>query len=149
MVKLTPQAYPNHRNSIKSGDVLAFGGNSWGARVIKAWTHGDYSHVGIAWVVGGRVLVLEAREGRGVVASPLSRRLGCDLYPANASWDSRMQARALLALGEPYNLIDALRAGFGIRPNGAGWQCAEYVSAVLGLGACATPAAIVECIAQC
>lgn len=120
MIHLTAQTYPMARAVIRSGDLLAWRGSGLVGRMIRHWTGESWSHVGIAWVIGGRVLVLEAREGRGVVASPLSRRLGCYSLPTGAAWDEPMQARALERLGEPYSYLDALRAGLGLRPSGDG-----------------------------
>lgn len=133
MNHLTAASYPQVRPSIRSGDLLAWRGTGPVGRLIRHWTGESWSHVGIAWVVGGRVLVLEAREGRGVVASPLSRRLGCHHIPTGAEWDDAMQSRALERLGEHYSYMDAIRAGFGLRLAGSGWQCAEYAAYVLGL----------------
>jgi len=130
---ITAATYPQDRASIRSGDLLAWRGTGLIGRLVRHWTGESWSHVGIAWVVGGRVLVLEAREGRGVVASPLSRRLDCYHLPTGSAWDEPMQARALEALGGRYSLLDAIRAGFGRRPVGVGWQCAEYAAHVLGL----------------
>jgi len=133
MMRLTAQTYPQARAGIRSGDLLAWRGTGLIGRLVRHWTGESWSHVGIAWVIGGRVLVLEAREGRGVVASPLSRRLNCYHLPTGVAWDEAMQSRALDSLGGRYNLIDAIRAGVGLRPDGAGWQCAEYAAYVLGL----------------
>lgn len=140
---LNAETYPHIRPTIRSGDLLAWRGNGLAGRIVRHWTGESWSHVGLAWVIGGRVLVLEAREGRGVVAAPLSRRLSCYHLPTGAAWDDAMQSRAIEALGEPYNVLDAIRAGLGLRPRGAGWQCAEYAGYVLGLPG-KTPGDVVE-----
>lgn len=147
MNRLSSTNYPQNRASIRSGDLLAWRGKSLIGRIIRHWTGESWSHVGIAWVIGGRVLVLEAREGRGVVVSPLSRRLDCYHLPTGAVWDEAMQARALDSLGGRYNVLDALRAGLGLRPSGTGWQCAEYAAHVLGMDMAerpVTPGEVVE-----
>lgn len=130
---LNAETYPQARAGIRSGDLLAWRGTGLIGRLVRHWTGESWSHVGIAWVIGGRVLVLEAREGRGVVAAPLSHRLNCYHLPTGVAWDEAMQARALDSLGGRYNVLDALRAGLGMRPDGSGWQCAEYAAYVLGL----------------
>ena len=59
-------SYQEVRSSIKSGDLLF-----WSHRELKSWydlkvqivrmvTRSEYSHVGVAWVTGGRVFALEA-----------------------------------------------------------------------------------------
>ena len=74
--------YQDARVDIQSGDLLAWSGRSAIGRFIRSWTGGTASHVGVAWVVAGRVLVLEAREGRGVTVRPLSRALPAIWGPA-------------------------------------------------------------------
>jgi len=111
---------------------LAWSGQGPVGRIIRAWTGQTYSHVGIAWVVGGRVLVLEAKEGRGVAARPLSKALPVFWVSTGSQWTANAETFALEHLGEPYSYLDALRGGLGLatgRKNG--WQCAEYAAAVL------------------
>ena len=70
--------YSEYRDQIKSGDLLAWshrGFRSWHdfkVQAVRLFTQSEYSHVGIAWVVGGRVFVIEAVEPR-VRIFPLSK----------------------------------------------------------------------------
>lgn len=149
MILLSSDTYPQARAGIRSGDLLAWRGTGLIGRLVRHWTGESWSHVGIAWVISGRVLVLEARDGRGVVAVPLSERLDCYHLPTGAVWDEAMQARALDHLGGRYSVTDAIRAGLGLRPRESGWQCAEYAAHVLGLSGRVkgfTPGLVVEAV---
>ena len=60
--------YANIRQHIKSGDLLAWSHRApWWASLrdckialVRLFTRSEYCHVGIAWVLGGRVFVIEA-----------------------------------------------------------------------------------------
>ncbi|PHX98297.1 MAG: hypothetical protein CK529_13670 [Rhodospirillaceae bacterium] len=58
--------YNAARPSVRSGDLIAQSGGSWldwhGIKInlVRMFTRSTYSHVGVAWVVGGRVFMLEA-----------------------------------------------------------------------------------------
>lgn len=58
--------YEEVRPLIKSGDVIAFSRRGPISRLIETVTDSDYSHVGIAWVISGRILLLEATFAHGV-----------------------------------------------------------------------------------
>ena len=67
--------YHQSRNGILNGDILAFKGTSWISKVIRWWTSSDITHIGFAIWWEGRLFCLEAREGKGVRAYPLSTYL--------------------------------------------------------------------------
>lgn len=85
--------YLEVRESLKTGDVIAFGGTDLFARIIRASSHSAYSHVGMVVRfdqvrdAGGRVFILESVTQKGVVLLPLSAKLltydgtGADWYP--------------------------------------------------------------------
>jgi len=148
--------YADARPHIKSGDVLAWshrGLKSW--RDLKIWfvrlfTRSEYSHVGLAWVVGGRVFVVEAVQPM-VRIYPLSKLLGGGAYwlPTGAKWMPETEQLALECVGDPYSQRQAMQAPFGVPPLDKLWQCAELVGGVLhadgiDLGAVYTPSAIVQ-----
>ncbi len=60
-------AYADVRHKISSGDLLAWSGKGLYGRIIRHWTGETFSHVGIAWVVSGRLFAIEAhiRQGGG------------------------------------------------------------------------------------
>ena len=139
--------YQDARVDIQSGDLLAWSGRSTIGRFIRSWTGSTASHVGVAWVVAGRVLVLEAREGRGVTVRPLSRALPAIWVQRDAPWPEALETLALERLGEPYSYWGALRAGLGLRLCSRGWQCAEYAASILDISLRSpTPAALVEAV---
>jgi len=130
---VTADTYEANRGAIKSGDLIAFQSNSWLGKIVRAWTGSSYSHIGVAWVVSGRVFVLEAMDGIGVRIMPLSNRLPFYVIKSGVKWTKDREKFALSKVGQPYSYLDAIRGGFGLYPSGNGWQCVEYVSQVTGL----------------
>jgi hypothetical protein len=130
--------YTDTREKIQSGDVLAWTHRQWDtltdlqSQAVRIATMSEYSHIGIAWVIAGRVFVLEA-VGSGVRIFPLSRA-GAFYWMPRAIWDDEKEQVALLHVGEPYSKIDAIRSFFGASdPTDGMWFCSEYVCVVLGL----------------
>lgn len=145
--------YATARDSIKSGDLLAFSHVGWGSwyawkiQIVRMMTRSEFSHVALAWVVGGRVFVLEAVIPL-VRIYPLSK-LG-DFYhlPLNKNW-CWAEEFALAHVGTPYSQLKAIRAFFKPVLHDGVTECAEYVSEVLrladvDLGRVATPTAVVR-----
>lgn len=144
--------YANARARIGDGDVLAWRGRSLIGRLIRAWTGETYSHVALAIWMDGRLMAIEAAEGRGVVIRPLSKRLPAFWLHIPNGNGRVVLSRALRRLGETYSYLDALRAGLGFAPRSGGWQCAEFVMAAIEPGAPAfarTPGAVVNYLLTC
>ena len=144
------------REHIRSGDLLAWGHDRWGSwydfkiQLVRMFTRSEYCHVGIAWVIAGRVFVLEAVSA-GVRIFPLSRLLPFYWIPLRAAWESEVEAWALRQLGEPYSQWQAVLGGLGLLKPGEDriWQCAEYAAEVarragVELGKDVTPTAVVR-----
>ena len=147
--------YVEAREQVRSGDLLAWSHARWRSwydfkiQVVRMFTRSEYCHVGIAWVIGGRVFVLEAVSA-GVRIFPLSRLLPFYWLPLRAEWEPEVEAWALRQVGEPYSQWQAVLAGLGLlKPSDDSiWQCAEYAAEVarrsgVELGADATPNAVV------
>lgn len=114
------------------------------------FTRSEYSHVGIAWVVGGRVLVIEAVMPL-VRVFPLSKLLSNGAYwvPMGASWSEETEEYAMQALGDPYSQWEAIVAPFEQPPENKMWECAELVARTMhidgiNLGTVYTPSALVQ-----
>jgi len=144
------------REHIRSGDILAWGHDRWGSfydlkiQLVRMFTRSEYCHVGVAWVIAGRVFVLEAVSA-GVRIFPLSRLLPFYWVPLRAAWEDEVEAWALRQVGEPYSQWQAVLAGLGLLKPGADsiWQCAEYAAEVarragVNLGVDVTPTAVVR-----
>ena len=143
--------YKEHRSKIKSGDLLAWSHEGWRTwrdwkiQMIRIFTRSEYSHVAVAWVVGGRVLVIEAVRPMARIY-PLSK-LG-DFYhlPMNAPWKPETEEATLNFVGTEYSQLAALKAffrgiGYGAR------ECAQLVITVsksdgIDLGERAVPDAV-------
>ena len=129
--------YLDHRDKIESGDLLA-----WSHRGIKSFydfkiwlirlfTQSEYTHVGVAWVVGGRVFVIEAVTPY-VRIVPLSSLLPAYVVNVNAMWNDSAEEFALSLVGKAeYSQLEAIKAYFGLNKNPSMWQCVEFYKAVL------------------
>lgn len=148
--------YEEVRPLIKSGDVLAWSHHGWKTwhdikiQGVRFFTQSEYSHVGLAWVIGGRVLVIEAVMPL-VRIFPLSSLLDQDCYliPSNTPWRYDTETLALSKVGQPYSQLQAMQAFFHLPTEDTNWQCAELVRAVLkndglDVGNVATPTGIVR-----
>ena len=124
--------YMEERPKIKSGDVLAWSSPGFINSLIKGATQSTWTHVGIAWVVGGRVFVLEAFPRNGVRIQPLSKELPFyHLRSDKFKWTKDMEAYALERVGESYSVLEAIRGFFGVTKKDSKWECAEYVQEIL------------------
>lgn len=145
--------YTDVRPLIRSGDMLAFNHGDWNTidgiktQVVHMATRSTYSHVGLAWVVGGRVFVLEAVKP-SIRIFPLSLSGPFYLLNMNAPWTPETEEYALLHIGYPYSELNAMEAFFVSLPEGDVSECAAYVHEVLlrdgiNLGLRATPDAVI------
>lgn len=124
--------YAEVRDSIQSGDLLAWRGESLISRLIRHWTASPWSHVGVAWRFRGRLFVLEAREGRGVTIRAASHALPFHHINTGVKWTDAAEALALAQLGKPYSYSDFVRAGLGLKLNDpTGDICSEYAAFVI------------------
>lgn len=150
--------YEQVRPQIRSGDVLAWSHYEWATwydlqvQAVRIGTQSDYCHVGLAWVAGGRVWVIESVEPV-VRLVPLSNLIGKGFYwlPLNAPMSDVELEFALAKVGNGrYSKLQAVQAQLGVLEVGKDdlWECAELVIAGrrlsgVDLGPKATPAAVV------
>lgn len=146
--------YSDARSSIRSGDLLGFSHGSWRswddikASLTRIFTRSEYSHVGVAWVVAGRVFVLEAVKPK-VRIFPLSQSGDFYLVNLNAPWSLDTEEFSLARVGYDYSEIDAVKGFLNRLESGKVSQCAAYVLEVLkkdgiDLGQRATPDAVIR-----
>lgn len=145
--------YGPARAQIRSGDLIAWTHRAWASwydlqvQAVRVFTRSEYCHVGIAWVVAGRVFVIEAVTPR-VRIFPLSRLLPFWLVTTRAPWRPVAEEFALAQVGQPYSKWQAIKSYFGRPDADQLWQCAELARAILlqdgiDLGEQVTPSAIV------
>lgn len=128
--------YADMRPSIRSGDLIAESGGgfkSWHdikVSIVRMFTRSTYSHVGICWVVGKRVFVIEAVMPKTRIY-PLS--LIGDFYhlPMNATWSSEAEEFALSRIGTDYSQMTAMKAPFIELSDDNCEECAAFVHAIL------------------
>jgi hypothetical protein len=145
--------YDEARSSIKTGDLLAWSHigiksfHDLKVAIVRAATRSEYSHVGMALVMGGRVWVVEAVKPC-VRIFPLSRCGSFYLTPLQATWDVATHELALAHIGDEYSELDAVKAFLGASMKNTLSECAALVlalcdSAGISLGERATPDAVV------
>jgi len=146
--------YLEIRDNIKSGDLLI-----WSHRGIKNWhdfkvwciklfTQSQYTHVGMAWIVGDRVLVLEAVVPE-VRIYPLSRLGNFYYIKQDLNWNNEVESLALSYVGDKYSQLQAIESPYKTPPLDNKWECAELYATIarkmgLELGYVYTPEKIVE-----
>jgi hypothetical protein len=124
--------YTDIRSTIQSGDLFFYSHhNKIGDRIIKWKTKSPFSHVSMALCIADRVFTLESNLKHGVSINPTSLDVPDVLIRMRLKWDTTTESFALSAVGQKYSLIDAIRAGIGLRTNNKGFICSEYVAEIL------------------
>ena len=147
--------YADARDLIASGDVIFQSHRpmrSWydlQIQIVRAFTRSEWSHTGIAWVVAGRVFIIEA-VGSGVRIFPLSRAGDFTWMHRRPGLSAAQEEFALAQVGKRYGKLDALRSFFGASDATDGrWFCSELVCAVLGLPVAEqTPAQVMRYLSE-
>jgi hypothetical protein len=127
--------YREARPAIKSGDLLAWSHRGWRSwydikiQLVRFFTQSEFSHVGVAWVVGGRVLVIEAVVPK-VRIYPLSKLGTFYLIPGFIDWTPETEEDALSFIGTDYSQLEALAAFFNTSVDLQSMQCAKLVSRI-------------------
>lgn len=144
--------YSTVRPTIKSGDVLAFSHRKLRSfydlkiMLVRLFTLSEYSHVGLAIVMGGRVWILEAVTPR-IQLVPLSNLLPCYVVSGTKMTPYEVNA-ALNWVGRAdieYSQFEAIKGYLGVNNrNDGAIQCEELVNLLLGLPCADTPSATVE-----
>lgn len=126
--------YPAARPFLRSGDLLAWGHEAWRTwhdlevQFVRVFTRSEYAHVGVAWCVGKRVLVIEAVVP-AVRIFPLSRLLPCYWLrdEIREQWDNKAELTAMAIVGQRYSKVEAIKSAITKVVPGANekWQCAE------------------------
>jgi hypothetical protein len=107
--------YERLRSSIQSGDLIAFTHRAWRSvydikvQLVRFFTQSEFSHVGIAFVIDGRVFIIESITG-GVRIHSLSDLIPFWHVSTFAPWKPETQAFALSLVGKPYSQLGAIRA---------------------------------------
>jgi len=129
--------YAEARPRIRSGDVILLSYNKWSSwydiqvMAVRLFRMSEYCHVGVAWVIGGRVFILHA-IGAGVSITPLSHELPFYWIQRN-EWTPVAEEFALATVGQAYSKWQVILAGLGLLRGGADndWECGEFANGVL------------------
>jgi hypothetical protein len=129
--------YCDARPLIKSGSLLAWSHRGWGSwydikiQFVRFFTQSEYCHVGVAWVVGERVLVIEAVMPK-VRIYPLSSLGSFYWIPDFMRWDNSVETKALSYVGTDYSQTEAIAAFFEHSLHPDKMQCAKLVATLAG-----------------
>ncbi len=124
--------YNDIRNTLKSGDLVFYSShNGIGDKLIKWWSKSKYSHVGVVWVVAGRVFLLEASAFGGVRLVPLSKRMPDLIVRMNLEWNAAAEQQAMEHMMDKYSFYDALLAGLHKKYKSSNWICTEYAASIV------------------
>ena len=145
--------YEEMRSTIKSGDLLAFSHGDWKTwrgiktEAVRIFTRSTYSHIGIAYVMGGRVMILEAVKPCLRMA-PLSLEGSFYHLPLKQKWNKACEKFAMACLGIKYSEVAAMEAYFHPLEEGTVSECAAYAREVfkrmsIDLGDRSTPDAVI------
>lgn len=123
--------YEEHRNQIKSGDLLIWDKGSGSLisnfliNLVRFFTRSEYGHVGIAWKVNKRLFVIEAVIPH-VRIIPLSSKDVFYHVPMSIEWSEESESFLLSKVGLEYSIIDCINAYIGRTSTDMNkWQCAE------------------------
>lgn len=143
------------RESIKSGDLLIWSKNIRNSKsnfylnLIRFFTRSEYAHVAVAWILEGRLFIVEATE-------PVLRITPVKDYDEfyhlsmDVSFTKESEDWLIDKIGLTYSIMDAIRAYLGKTvKNDRRYQCAElsnefYKFHNIDLGDAFTPTAIVS-----
>lgn len=146
--------YQDIRNDIKSGDLLAFTHRSWKTwydikvQLVRFFTRSEYCHVGVAWVVSGRVFIIEAVMPYARIY-PLSKSGDFYWIEMDATWLAATEELAISHIGSKYSQSGAVMALFRPLDNDQYNECAAYALQIynaegLFIGVKAIPSALVQ-----
>lgn len=129
--------YLEIRDKIKTGDLLAWSeGGPWTSwrnvqlNLIRMGTGSTYNHVGVAYVVGGRVFVVEAVVPE-VRIFPLSRLTPFYWIPVPFEATETTEKHLLNFVGMRYSKWEAIKSAFTTDTNNEKViQCAKLVNAI-------------------
>lgn len=127
--------YSEYRESIKTGDILIWSRRYNGTLkdiapwFIRLFTQSEYNHVGIAYVINDRVMIMEATMPL-IRMVPLSEHLPCYIFHMDGlSAEAENRAFSLIGTGT-YSIMESIKSYFGINKRNNKWQCVEYVKEV-------------------
>lgn len=125
--------YKEYHSNIKSGDLLVFSATKIRTTydllsyIVRLFTMSEYNHIGIAWVIGDRNLIVEAQVPE-VKISPL-KKLGSFYHiPMDVDFTDEALEILLDKVGQKYSYLEAIRAYFKKNDhNNDEWICVDYV----------------------
>ena len=124
------------KKKIKSGDILAWCGKGFFSHTVKLLTKSQYSHIGFAWKIGNRLMVVEALEGKGVRIFPTYRTTPFYWLPLKKGVFTKYKETKMLShIGDSYSWFGCVRGWLGLKTReDRRFQCAEFVNYIMEFG---------------
>jgi len=125
--------YSEIREKIRTGDLVAWdkptdpGLTGLFLKLYQKITKARYTHVGVAVVLGERVMMVEATPPE-VRLYPLSMSSDFYLIKTDISRVSKHLDIVLSELGKPYNLLDFFKNVIGFSDSNRDYYCSQLVS---------------------
>ena len=147
--------YKEYHSNIKSGDLIVFSATKIRSSydllsyIVRLFTMSEYNHIGIAWVIGDRNLIVEAQVPE-VKISPL-KKLGSFYHiPMDVDFTDEALEILLDKVGQKYSYLEAIKAYFKMNDRtNDDWICVDYViyfyeSIGINIGDAHTPSDVVK-----
>ena len=149
--------YKEYHSNIKSGDLIVFSATKIRTTydllsyIVRLFTMSEYNHVGIAWAIGDRNLIVEAQVPE-IKISPL-KKLGSFYHvPMDVNFTDEALEILLDKVGQKYSYLEAIKAYFKKNDyTNDDWICVDYVkyfyeSIGIDIGDVHTPSDVVKSI---
>ena len=149
--------YKEYHSNIKSGDLIVFSATKIRTTydllsyIVRLFTMSEYNHVGIAWAIGDRNLIVEAQVPE-IKISPL-KKLGSFYHiPMDVNFTDEALEILLDKVGQKYSYLEAIKAYFKKNDHtNDDWICVDYVkyfyeSIGIYIGDVHTPSDVVKSI---
>ena len=149
--------YKEYHSNIKSGDLIVFSATKIRTTydllsyIVRLFTMSEYNHVGIAWAIGDRNLIVEAQVPE-IKISPL-KKLGSFYHiPMDVNFTDEALEILLDKVGQKYSYFEAIKAYFKKNDHTHDdWICVDYVkyfyeSIGIDIGDVNTPSDVVKSI---
>ena len=146
--------YKEYHSNIKSGDLIVFSATKIRTTydllsyIVRLFTMSEYNHVGIAWAIGDRNLIVEAQVPE-IKISPL-KKLGSFYHiPMDVNFTDEALEILLDKVGQKYSYLEAIKAYFKKNDHtNDDWICVDYVkyfyeSIGIDIGSVSTPSDVV------
>jgi hypothetical protein len=109
--KMPKVTYQMVKNQIKSGDIIAFAGNSLKSKFLRIITNSPISHVGIALIIHGTMYLIHSNTDKGVCIDSLEKDFPFIWIQHNLTWTVDHFMKCIKVLPAGYDLKSIILTG--------------------------------------